>query len=86
MPSSGGTLAKLAEAGRAERIEPLDANGLSAGDRAIIAELRRLQASAGDGKGFALSIGTIVAPSPVAAASEVVSSLRAESYRMGQFQ
>jgi phage-related protein len=35
-PSSGGTLAMIAEAGRPERVEPLDAQGLSVRDRAII--------------------------------------------------
>lgn len=38
-PSAGGTVVRVAEAGRPERIEPLDANGLSARDRAIIAAL-----------------------------------------------
>jgi hypothetical protein len=38
-PRPGGTAALLAEAGRPERIEPLDSEGLSARDRAIIAEL-----------------------------------------------
>jgi hypothetical protein len=35
-PRSGGTLAMIAEAGRAERVEPLDASGLSKRDRAMI--------------------------------------------------
>lgn len=34
--SAGGTLALLAEAGRAERVEPLDPNGLSRRDKALI--------------------------------------------------
>jgi len=38
-PSSGGTLAMLAEAGRPERVEPLDSDGLSKRDRAMIAML-----------------------------------------------
>ncbi len=38
-PSSNGTFAQLAEAGKSERVEPLDAQGLSVRDRAIIAEL-----------------------------------------------
>jgi phage-related protein len=37
-PTSGGTLARIGEAGRPERVEPLDPNGLSARDKAIIAE------------------------------------------------
>lgn len=38
-PRPGGTLAMVAEAGRPERIEPLDPQGLSQRDRAIIAQL-----------------------------------------------
>ena len=36
MPSPGGSLVNVAEAGRPERIEPLDANGLSSRDKALI--------------------------------------------------
>jgi len=36
MPQAGGTIARIAEAGRAERIEPLDSSGLSKRDRAMI--------------------------------------------------
>jgi hypothetical protein len=39
MPSPGGTLARIGEAGRAERVEPLDESGLSKRDRAIITML-----------------------------------------------
>jgi hypothetical protein len=35
-PSTGGTLATLAEAGRPERVEPLDPDGLSKRDKAMI--------------------------------------------------
>jgi hypothetical protein len=38
-PSSGGTLIRVAEAGKPERIEPLDGSGLSKRDRAIIEAL-----------------------------------------------
>lgn len=38
-PSMGGTLVTVAEAGRPERIEPLDPDGLSNRDRALIKEL-----------------------------------------------
>lgn len=37
--TSGGMLARIGEAGRAERVEPLDPSGLSKRDRAIIAML-----------------------------------------------
>lgn len=36
MPSPGGSLVNVAEAGKPERIEPLDANGLSNRDKAMI--------------------------------------------------
>lgn len=39
MPRRGGTLATVAEAGRPERVEPLDPQGLSRRDRAIIKQL-----------------------------------------------
>jgi phage-related protein len=35
-PTPGGTIAQIAEAGRAERVEPLDPNGLSKRDKAMI--------------------------------------------------
>ena len=35
-PSYGGTIARIGEAGRAERVEPLDPNGLSKRDKAMI--------------------------------------------------
>jgi hypothetical protein len=38
-PSAAGTFARLAEAGRSERVEPLDPTGLSVRDRAIIDRL-----------------------------------------------
>ncbi len=39
MPSYGGSIVNVAEAGRPERIEPLDPTGLSQRDRALITEL-----------------------------------------------
>ena len=48
MPSAGGTLARIGEAGRPERIEPLDDDGLSKRDRAIISML----AGGGGGQTF----------------------------------
>ena len=56
MPSAGGTLATIGEAGRPERVEPLDAEGLSVRDRAIIAEL-----SGGGGKGT--TVNMVINPS-----------------------
>lgn len=42
-PRAGGTLVRVAEAGQAERVEPLDSNGLSQRDKAMIAYLTRAQ-------------------------------------------
>jgi len=39
LPTAGGTLARIAEAGRPERVEPLDPDGLSERDKAIIDRL-----------------------------------------------
>jgi hypothetical protein len=55
MPSSGGSLVNVAEAGRPERIEPLDPDGLSKRDKAMIAKL------SGGGAG---NIQITVNPSP----------------------
>jgi phage-related protein len=38
-PSAGGTIAQIAEAGRPERVEPLDQNGLSKRDKVLIDKL-----------------------------------------------
>jgi phage-related protein len=46
-PSQGGTLALVAEAGRAERVEPLDRSGLSRRDYAMIEALAGGQAGGG---------------------------------------
>ena len=51
MPSAGGTLATIGEAGRPERIEPLDPDGLSKRDKAIIETL-----SGGKGSGVNITI------------------------------
>lgn len=39
MPSAGGSLVNVAEAGRPERVEPLDENGLSKRDKVLIAAM-----------------------------------------------
>jgi phage-related protein len=51
MPVPGGILANIAEGGRPERIEPLDPDGLSKRDKAIIKEL-----SGGQGGGMTFNI------------------------------
>lgn len=45
-PSSGGSLIRVAEAGKAERVEPLDSSGLSKRDRALI-QMLAVQSGAG---------------------------------------
>ena len=50
MPSAGGSIVNVAEAGKPERIEPLDPNGLSARDKAMIAQL------SGGGKGTTINV------------------------------
>jgi hypothetical protein len=51
MPSAGGTLATIGEAGRPERVEPLDPDGLSKRDKAMIEML-----SGGRGSGINITI------------------------------
>jgi phage-related protein len=51
MPSPGGTLATIGEAGRPERVEPLDPDGLSKRDKAMIQML-----SSGTGSGINITI------------------------------
>jgi phage-related protein len=51
MPSRGGSLVNVAEAGQAERIEPLDENGLSKRDKVLIAAL-----SGGSGGGSTINV------------------------------
>jgi phage-related protein len=61
-PKNGGTLALLAEAGKSERIEPLDANGLSNRDKALIARM-----TSGAGGGVTINVH----PTPGMSSSEV---------------
>jgi hypothetical protein len=56
-PSPGGSLVNVAEAGKPERIEPLDADGLSKRDRALMKELS-------NGGGGGSNITVIVNPGP----------------------
>jgi hypothetical protein len=53
--TAGGTLSIIGEAGRPERVEPLDPSGLSARDRALI---DRLAGAAGAGSQVSVYIGT----------------------------
>jgi hypothetical protein len=63
-PSRGGTLAVIGEAGRSERVEPLDPQGLSKRDRAMIQML-----AGGGGGGMTIN----VYPSPGMNESELAS-------------
>lgn len=75
MPRSGGSLVRVAEAGRAERIEPLDKQGLSERDRAIIRLLS-------EGSGQA-PIQIIVNPSPGMDETELAAKIdRIIAFRM----
>ena len=53
-PSMGGTIAQIAEAGRPERVEPLDPSGLSKRDRAMIEMLSGR--NGGGGQGITLNV------------------------------
>jgi hypothetical protein len=46
-PTPGGTLARIGEAGRPERVEPLDPDGLSKRDKAMIQMLAGTQGGGG---------------------------------------
>jgi murein DD-endopeptidase MepM/ murein hydrolase activator NlpD len=56
----GGVLATLAEAGKNERVEPLDSQGLSARDRALIREMARQfgVTQGGGGNAYVLNVQT----------------------------
>jgi hypothetical protein len=55
-------------------------SGMTAGERAMLAQLERMERG-----GMTVSIGTITAPEPVAAAREVVSAMRSEAYLLGRY-
>jgi hypothetical protein len=56
MPSNGGSIVNVAEAGRAERIEPLDPSGLSQRDRALIEMLSKRNDGGGNGQPITLNV------------------------------
>jgi phage-related protein len=56
MPSADGSIVNVAEAGRAERIEPLDASGLSQRDRALIEMLSKKNGNGGNGPAITLNV------------------------------
>lgn len=69
-PAGGGTLALLAEAGRPERVTPLDSDGLSAGERQL------LDALSGFGSGSRNVTVNNYYPEPERASDSVAMSLR----------
>lgn len=71
LPTDGGTLAQLAEAGKPERIEPLDANGMSKRDRYMI-DLIKAQS------GGAATINITVNPSAGMDESELAAAISRE--------
>jgi hypothetical protein len=75
-PSAGGTIVQVAEAGRAERIEPLDQNGLSDRDKAMIKLL------AGDGRSVVINVTQLPGESGEELAREV-SRIISREMRMG---
>ena len=74
-PSIGGTIAQIAEAGRPERVEPLDANGMSKRDRYMV-DLIKAQGGAG-------TINITVNPSPGMDERELAAAISREiSFQM----
>jgi len=55
-PRAGGTLVRVAEAGRAERVEPLDPNGLSTRDKAMISYMTQMQPGSGGGTNIQIQV------------------------------
>ena len=55
MPSAGGSIVNVAEAGRPERVEPLDPSGLSQRDHAVIDKLVSSMGGVGGG-GISISV------------------------------
>ena len=75
-PRGGGTIAQIAEAGKPERVEPLDANGMSKRDRFMV-DLIKAQ------KGNAATINITVNPAPGMDERELASAISREiSFQM----
>jgi len=53
MPSRGGSLVNIAEAGKPEKVVPLDSNGLSKGDKAV---LDAIKINNGGGSGITINV------------------------------
>lgn len=79
MPSPGGTLAQIAEAGRPERVEPLDPDGLSQRDKAMIEKLT----GGGSGRPISITVNPSAGMDEKALALEVSRQLAFEIRRGG---
>ena len=79
-PRAGGTLAMIAEAGQAERVEPLDKNGLSKRDKALIAQLA---GGGSGGSGINITVNPSQGMDEIALASLVSRRLAFELRRGG---
>lgn len=76
MPTPGGTLAQIAEAGRPERVEPLDPDGLSKRDKAMIQLL-----AGGQGGGVNITVHAAPGMDEVELASVVSRQLQLQMRR-----
>ena len=75
-PAGGGTLALIAEAGKPERVEPLDANGMSKRDKYMMDLIKAQQANAG-------TINITVNPAPGMDERELAAAISREiSFQM----
>ena len=75
-PSSGGTLAQIAEAGKPERVEPLDQNGMSKRDKYMMNLIKAQQGNAG-------TINITVNPAPGMDERELAAAISREiSFQM----
>ena len=75
-PAGGGTLALIAEAGKPERVEPLDANGMSKRDKFMVDLIKEQQANAG-------TINITVNPAPGMDERELAAAISREiSFQM----
>jgi hypothetical protein len=54
MPSPGGSIVNIAEAGKPERVVPLDSNGLSNGDKAVLAAIK--DSGVGNSSGIEINV------------------------------
>lgn len=73
--TSGGVPALLAEAGRDERVTPLDSRGMSASERYMLEEMRKLTSAVAGGRGGGVVVNNYY-PEPERASDNLAMSLR----------